>query len=46
MKIDDKYGSLEEGKVADIVVWKRKPFVSITSPKFVIAEGKNIEILI
>lgn len=44
MKIDEKYGSLESGKVADIIVWKRKPFVSVTSPKFVIAEGKNIQI--
>lgn len=44
MKIDEKYGSLEVGKIADIVVWKRKPFVSVTSPKFVIAEGKNIDI--
>lgn len=44
MKIDEKYGSLEVGKIPDIVVWKRKPFVSVTSPKFVIAEGKNIEI--
>ena len=42
MGIDDNYGSLEIGKVADIVVWKRKPFISVTSPKIVIAEGKNI----
>lgn len=44
MKIDDKYGSLEVGKVADIIVWKRKPFISVTSPKYVIVEGKNINL--
>ena len=40
--IDDRYGSLEAGKEADIVVWKKKPFVSVTSPKIVVAGGHNV----
>lgn len=44
MDIHDKYGTLEVGKVADIVVWKRKPFVSVTSPKIVIVNGEKARV--
>nr|WP_307776306.1 amidohydrolase [uncultured Cetobacterium sp.] len=44
MGVDHLVGSLEPGKIADIVVWKKKPFVSVTSPKYVIAGGKNINL--
>ena len=43
MGIDGHYGSLEVGKVADIVIWKAKPFVSVTSPQVVIAGGNVVK---
>lgn len=42
--IADRYGSLEPGKEADIVVWKKKPFVHVTSPKIVVAGGKTVNL--
>lgn len=42
MGVEYRVGSIEIGKDADIVVWKNKPMVSVTSPKMVIFEGKVV----
>lgn len=40
MGVEKRVGSIEVGKDADIVVWKRKPMTSVTSPSMVILDGK------
>ncbi len=43
MGVDDQVGKIEPGYHADIIIWKRKPFVSVTSPKMVIAGGNIVK---
>ncbi|MDP2530634.1 MAG: amidohydrolase family protein [Candidatus Palauibacterales bacterium] len=38
--IDDRYGSLEPGKVADVVVWSGDPFELSSAPETVIIRGR------
>ena len=38
--IDDRYGSLEAGKVADVVVWSGDPFELSSAPEAVIIRGR------
>jgi len=38
--IDDRYGSLEAGKVADVVVWSGDPFELSSTPEAVIIRGR------
>lgn len=38
--IDDRYGSLEAGKVADVVVWSGDPFELSSAPETVIIRGR------
>ncbi len=40
--IEDKVGSIEEGKMADLVVWDGHPFSIYTKTKFVIINGKIV----
>ncbi len=42
LKIDDRYGSLEPGKVADIVVYDGDPFEHKTQVSHVIVEGRLV----
>jgi imidazolonepropionase-like amidohydrolase len=42
MGVDDRMGSIEVGKDADLVVWDEKPFITIQDPKIVIINGKII----
>lgn len=43
MGVEDRIGSIEVGKDADIVIWREKPFVTIQDPLYVIVDGKIIE---
>ena len=40
--IEDKVGSIEEGKMADLVIWDGHPFSVYTKTKFVIINGKIV----
>lgn len=42
MGVDNRVGSLEKGKDADIVIWENKPFVSIQDPKLVMINGEIV----
>lgn len=42
MGVDSEYGSISENKIADIVVWEDKPFITIQDPKYVIMGGKIV----
>ncbi|MGL4687240.1 MAG: amidohydrolase family protein [Fusobacteriaceae bacterium] len=42
MGVADRVGSIESGKDADIVIWKKNSLLNITSPKVVIAGGKIV----
>ena len=43
MGVDKRIGSIEEGKDADLVVWKDKPFTTIQDPVLVMIDGKVID---
>ncbi|MDP0488397.1 MAG: amidohydrolase [Fusobacterium sp. JB021] len=43
MGIENRLGSLEEGKDGDVVIWKDKPLVTIQDPIYVIVDGKIIK---
>lgn len=43
MGVSERVGSIEKGKDADIIIWKRKPFVSVTSPKMVMINGEMVK---
>ena len=40
--IDNKVGTIEEGKMADLVIWDGHPFSIYTKTKFVIINGKVV----
>jgi imidazolonepropionase-like amidohydrolase len=40
--VADRYGSLEAGKVADVVIWSGDPFDYSGHAEHVIIEGKDI----
>ena len=40
--IEDKVGSIEEGKMADLVIWDGHPFSIYTKTRFVIINGKIV----
>lgn len=40
--IDDKVGTIEEGKMADLVIWDGHPFSVYTKAKYVIINGKVV----
>ncbi len=40
--IDDKVGTIEEGKMADLVVWDGHPFSIYTKTRFVVINGKIV----
>ncbi|MEA3313842.1 MAG: amidohydrolase family protein [Caldisericota bacterium] len=42
LKIDKKYGSLEEGKVADLSIYSKYPFSSTAKAELVIANGNIV----
>lgn len=42
LKIDDEYGSIEQGKKADIVIWDKHPFDIQAKTKHVFIEGKKV----
>ncbi len=42
MGVDNRVGSIQEGKDSDIVIWKEKPLVSIQDPQYVIINGKIV----
>lgn len=42
MGVDNRVGSLEKGKDADIVIWENKPFISIQDPKLVMINGEIV----
>lgn len=42
MGVEKRVGSIEVGKDADIVIWKNKPMVTVTSPKTVILDGNIV----
>ncbi|MFW9794491.1 MAG: amidohydrolase, partial [Candidatus Thorarchaeota archaeon] len=44
LKIDDRVGSLEPGKDADIVIWSGDPFDFYSKVEQVFIEGKNISL--
>ena len=39
MKIDDRVGSIETGKDADLVLWQGHPFNSTSKPEWVMVDG-------
>ncbi len=43
--IDDKYGTLERGKEADVVVWDGDPLELMVSPDAVIIRGQDIPLV-
>ena len=43
MGVEERIGSIEPGKDADIVIWREKPFVTIQDPLYVIVDGRIIE---
>ena len=43
--IDDRYGSLEVGKVADVVVWDGDPLELLTSVEHVFIRGREIPLV-
>ncbi len=43
MGVEERIGSIEEGKDADMVIWREKPFVTIQDPLYVIVDGRIIE---
>lgn len=40
--IDDRYGTLEPGKVADLVVWSGDPFELLTTAEHVFIDGREV----
>jgi imidazolonepropionase-like amidohydrolase len=40
--IEDRYGTLEPGKVADLVVWSGDPFELLTSAEHVFIDGREV----
>ena len=40
--VDDRIGSIEIGKDADIVVWSKQPFDILSVPEFVIVDGNVV----
>jgi imidazolonepropionase-like amidohydrolase len=42
LKIDNKLGSIEEGKDADLVLWNHHPFHYLAKPKWTMIEGKIV----
>jgi imidazolonepropionase-like amidohydrolase len=40
--VADRYGSLETGKVADVVVWSGDPFEFSTAVEHVFIRGKEV----
>jgi len=40
--IDDRVGSIKEGKDADIVIWSKHPLDIMTKPQYVLLEGKVV----
>ncbi|MHA2264393.1 MAG: amidohydrolase [Candidatus Thorarchaeota archaeon] len=44
LRIEDRVGSLEKGKDADIVIWSGNPFEFYSKPKTVFINGKEIPI--
>ena len=43
MGIDDRYGSLAEGNVANVVVWSGDPFEPASAPEHIFIKGREIE---
>lgn len=43
MGLENRIGSLAEGKDADIIVWKEKPLITIQDPIYVIVNGKVVK---
>mgnify|MGYP000113923923 CR=1 FL=1 len=46
MGVDQRVGSLEKGKDADLVLFKDKPFVTIQDPLAVMMDGIFLDALI
>ncbi|MFZ7944344.1 MULTISPECIES: amidohydrolase [Bacillaceae] len=44
LKIDDKVGSIEEGKDADLVLWSHHPFHYLSKPKWTMIGGEFVYI--
>jgi imidazolonepropionase-like amidohydrolase len=42
LKINKEYGSLEEGKVADLSIYSKHPFSSTAKAELVIANGNIV----
>jgi imidazolonepropionase-like amidohydrolase len=42
LKIDDRYGSLEVGKVADLVLYNGDPFEHVTHVTHVLVDGRVV----
>lgn len=42
MDVDDRIGSIEIGKDADLVIWKEKPLIFIQDPEYVFINGKVV----
>lgn len=40
--IEDRYGTLEPGKVADLVIWSGDPFELLTSAEHVFIDGREV----
>ena len=43
--IDDRYGTLEPGKDADLVVWSGDPFEVMSAPEHVIIQGEEVPLV-
>ena len=42
LRLDDEIGSLEEGKLADIVIWESEPFTILGKPAYVFINGEKV----
>lgn len=42
MGVEDRVGSIEVGKDADLVIWKEKPFITIQDPLMVMMNGEVV----
>jgi len=43
--VDDRYGTLEPGKEADLVVWSGDPFEVMSAPEHVIIQGEEVPLV-